>query len=194
MKKIALGTMVLILCAAPAVAMEYNSGSILFNSIFNAGSFSAGEYDAGSVFLGTSLSADWIPVGKTGLSYGIETGILGGKKQDGGIITGIPVMFRLGWHPAFFKMARVDIFVLGKFGWAFGIWGSHLDQGSTPGAAGCGINIGGSYAISPAIRAYTEIGYNYYGLARNSGHSKYPLGYGSGKVYVSAGVSVLVTP
>jgi hypothetical protein len=189
MKKTALGLLVLVTCAAAAVSMEYASGTILFNGTCNIGSFSAGEYDAGSVFLGTSLSADWIPSGRAGLSYGIESGFLGGKKQDGGFISGVPVMARLGWHPAFFTIPRTDIFILGKFGWAFGIWGPHIDRGSSPGAAACGINIGVTYELTPALRVYTEIGYNYYGLARSGYHPEYPLGYGSGKVYASSGIS-----
>jgi len=34
-----------------------------------------------------------------------------------------------------------------------------------------------------------EVGYNYYGLARNSNYPEYPLGYGSGKTYASIGLS-----
>ncbi|GHV76286.1 hypothetical protein AGMMS49942_11070 [Spirochaetia bacterium] len=172
-------------------AMEQSPNTVFLNTTFNIGSFSAGEYDSGSVFLGGSLSADWIPNGKIGLAYGIETGLLGGKKQtDNSIILGIPVIFRLGWHPSFINIENTDLFILAKIGWGFGLWGSHLDNGSTPGGIVCGINIGGCYAFTRLIGVYAETGYNYYGLARNDNYPEYPLGYGSGKIYVTVGVSI----
>jgi hypothetical protein len=123
------------------------------------------------------------------MSYGIETAVLNGKKQNNNIL-GIPVIFRIGWYPDFFKLENIDLFVLGKIGWAFGLWGSNMDKGSTSGGIMCGVNIGGSYHFTPMLRAYAEIGYNYYGLARNSNYPEYPLGYGSGKTYTSVGVSL----
>ncbi|GHV82686.1 hypothetical protein AGMMS50212_00260 [Spirochaetia bacterium] len=176
-----------------ATAMAQSPNTVFFNTTFNIGSFSAGEYDGGSVFLGGLLSADWIPNGKIGLAYGIETGLLGGKKQAGNsIILGIPVIFRLGWYPSFINIKNTDLFILAKIGWGFGLWGVHLDNGSTPGGIVCGINIGGRYAFTRRIGAYTEIGYNYYGLARNDNYPEYPLGYGSGKIYATAGVSIKI--
>jgi len=172
------------------MAAEYKSNTVLFNLTFNLGTFSAGEYDNGSAFLGFSISVDWIPDGRTGLSYGIESGLLGGKKQDS-VILGIPAIFRIGWHPNFLKFSNFEMFVLGKAGWGFGIWGSDLEAGSTPGGIVCGINLGGRYIITPRLSVYTEIGYNYYGLARNSNYPEYPLGYGSGKTYISAGLSLM---
>jgi len=175
---------------SPIASMEYTPNSFLVNVACGAGTFSAGEYDGGSAFLGVSVSTDWIPNGNIGLSYGFESGLLGGQKQDGNIILGIPLIFRFGWHPNFIKMENIDLFVLSKLGWGFGLWGSHLDNDSTSGGIVCGINFGAGYKLTKKINAYTEIGYNYYGLARNSNHPEYPLGYGSGKVYVSMGMSL----
>jgi len=174
---------------SPTTAMEYAPHTVLVNAACGAGTFSAGEYEGGSVFLGVSVSTDWIPNGKIGLSYGFESGVLGGKKQDNTIL-GIPLIFRCGWHPSFIKTENIDLFILSKIGWGFGLWGSHLDNDSTSGGIVCGINIGAGYQLTQRINAYTEIGYNYYGLARNSNYPEYPLGYGSGKVYVSIGLSL----
>ena len=189
MKKLIISILFSIASIIPAAAIEYAHNTILFNLTFGIGTFSAGEYDNGSVFLGCSISTDWISNGKNGISYGIETALLGGKKQNNNIL-GIPVIFRIGWHPDFFKLENIDLFVLGKIGWAFGLWGSNMDEGSTSGGIMCGVNIGGSYNFTPVLRAYVEIGYNYYGLARNSNYPEYPLGYGSGKTYTSVGVSL----
>jgi len=175
------------LCIVPVTAAENKSNTILFAFTFNLGTFSAGEYVDGSAFLGCSISLDWIPDGKTRLSYGIESGLLGGKKQDN-VILGIPAIFRIGWHPDFLKFSKFEMFAVGKVGWGFGIWGSNLEAGSTLGGIVCGLNLGGRYTLTPKLSVYSEAGYNYYGLARNSNYPEYPLGYGSGKTYVSAGL------
>ncbi|MDR1147622.1 MAG: hypothetical protein LBK66_03210 [Spirochaetaceae bacterium] len=103
---------------------------------------------------------------------------------------GIPIIFRLGWYPNFFKTEKFDIFILGKIGWAFGIWGYHLDKDATPNGIVGGINLGGRYWFTQKMGIYAEIGYNYHGLARNIKHPEYPLGYGSGKIYASTGLSL----
>jgi len=188
MKRFILGTLLSVAFIGSAAAIEYANNTVLFSIFFSIGTFSAGENDNGSAFMGCSLSADWIPNRRIGLSYGIESGLLGGKKQDSNIY-GIPIIFRMGWHPDFIKIENMDIFLLGKAGWAFGLWGSNMDDGSTSGGIVCGINFGGSYVLTPKTHVYAEIGYNYYGLARNSSYPEYPLGYGSGKTYASLGLS-----
>ncbi len=171
-----------------AQAIEKTSESIIFNGSIGMGTFAAGENVGGSVFLGSSLSADWIPNGKAGLSYGLESGLLGGETK-GSIIYGIPAIFRLGWYPGFSKNGRIDYFVLLKTGWAFGIWDSQLEKESSPNGIVGGLNFGGRYYLTPLLDVYGELGYTYYGLARSSNHPEYPLGYGSGKIYASIGVS-----
>ena len=93
------------------------------------GTFAAGENVGGSVFMGGPLSADWIPKRKTSFSLGLESGLPGGETQ-GNIIFGVPAIFRLGWHPGITKNVKIDIFILLKTGWAFGIWGYHLNLAS----------------------------------------------------------------
>lgn len=77
------------------------------NGSFGVGTFATGENMGGSAFLGSSLSADWIPNPKTVLTYGIESGILG-DESNGNIIYGIPAIFRFGWHPAIIKNEKLD--------------------------------------------------------------------------------------
>jgi len=178
-----------VLFIASVTAIENKSNVFLLNITFNLGTFSAGEYDGGSAFLGCSISLDWIPDGMTGVSYGIESGLLGGKKQDS-VIFGIPAIFRIGWYPDFFKFSNFEMFIVGKAGWGFGIWGSELEEESTPGGIVCGFNMGGRYTLTSRLSIYAEAGYNYYGLARNKNYPEYPLGYGSGKTYISAGLSL----
>ncbi len=150
-------------------------GTVLLNCSIGMGTFAAGENVGGSAFVGSSLSADWKPNAKAGLSYGLETGLLGGETQ-GSIIYGIPAIFRLGWYPRFSKNEKIDYFVLVKTGWAFGIWGSDIDKDTSPNGIVGGLNFGGRYYLTPSADIYAELGYTYYGLARSSNHPEYPLG------------------
>jgi hypothetical protein len=168
---------------------EKKSGTMRINGALGAGTFAAGENMGGSAFLGGSLSADWMPNKKNGLTYGLETGILGGKTQNK-IIYGLPAIFRLGWHPNISKNEKVDYFVLVKTGWGFGFWGSQLESNSQPNGIAGGLTFGSTYLLSRYLWLYSELGYTYYGLARSSNHPEYPLGYGSGKLYMSIGLSL----
>jgi hypothetical protein len=172
-----------------ASAIEKTSESITVNGSLGMGTFAAGENLGGSAFVGGSLSADWFPNRKSRLSYGLESGLLGGETQ-GSKIYGIPAIFRLGWHPGIAKNEKIDIFILAKTGWAFGLWGSDLEQDAKPNGIVGGFNFGGRYFLTPLVDVYTELGYTYYGLARSSNHPEYPLGYGSGKLYASVGLSL----
>jgi len=179
------------LFTVPILASE----TIIFHEANGIGTFSAGENDEGSVFWGSSISADWLPASNDGLFFGIETGLLSGQTQ-GHSIYGIPAILRIGWSlNNLIDIENSHFFLLGKVGWGFGLWGSQLEEHSTPGGVVAGLNIGCTYLLADImgylLGVYTEIGYNYYGLARNSEHPKYPLGYGSGKTYVSIGISVL---
>ncbi|MFZ4462713.1 MAG: hypothetical protein ACOYN5_02645 [Bacteroidales bacterium] len=174
-----------------APAIEKTSESIIVNASLGIGTFAAGENLGGSVFWGTSLSADWIPDRKTCLSYGLETGLLGGETQ-GNIIYGIPAIFRLGWQPDITKNENIDIFILLKTGWSFGIWGTNLENDAKPNGIVGGFNFGGRYFLTPLMDVYAELGYTYYGLARSKNHPEYPLGYGSGKLYTSLGLSLKI--
>jgi len=174
-----------------ALAKRSTCKPVLLNCSFGMGTFAAGENVGGSVFMGSSLSVDWIPDEKAGLSYGLETGLLGGETLCSNIY-GIPAIFRLGWYPGFIKNQNIDIFVLMKTGWAFGIWRSHLETDARPNGIVGGINFGGRYFLTPLVDVYAELGYTYYGLARSSNHPEYPLGYGSGKLYASLGLSLKI--
>ena len=189
MKKIILVSILLLYILTPITAEEYSPGAFIVGFTFGIGTFSAGEDEGGSVFTGGSMSVDWIPGCRIGLFYGLETALLGGKKQDD-IIFCIPAIFRLGWQPDFLQFEKINIFLLAKLGWGFGLWGENLEAASTPSGIVCGFNFGAGWVLTSSLRAITEIGYNYYGMARNSNYPEYPLGYGSGKVYASVGLSI----
>jgi hypothetical protein len=182
-----LSILIIGLSIAP-LSVPAQESSTRVNLSIGAGTFAAGENVGGSVFLGGSLSADWIPDARIGLSYGLESGLLGGKTQ-GSIIYGVPVVFRLGWHPSFIRVKNLDLYVVARIGWAFGIWGSNIDDASSPNGMVGGLDFVGIWFLSPVVGIFAEIGYTYYGLARSSKHPEYPLGYGSGKLYSSLGLS-----
>lgn len=176
--------------AQESVTLKRNSwNSVVINGSFGIGTFAAGENVGGSAFLGNSLSADWMPDAKTGVTYGLESGLLIGETQEGSIIYGIPAIIRFGWHPGTIRKESIDFFILVKTGWGFGIWGPQSDNNSSPNGIVGGFNFCGRYYLTGVVDVYAELGYTYYGLARSSNHPEYPLGYGSGKVYASLGLS-----
>jgi hypothetical protein len=172
----------------PASSKENTLNTVLINCSFGIGTFAAGENVGGSAFFGSSLSADWMPNKKSGLTFGLESGLLRGESQ-GNIIYGIPAILRFGWYPLFSKNEKIDFFVLAKTGWGFGIWDSLIDEDTKPNGIVGGFNFGSRFFLSPGIYFYAELGYTYYGLSRSSKHPEYPLGYGSGKLYASFGLS-----
>lgn len=174
---------------SPTPARGCSSNTVLLNGAIGIGTFAAGENMGGSAFIGSSFSADWMPNTKTGITYGLESGLLGGETQ-GTVIYGIPAIFRLGWYPGSKKHEKIDFFVLLKTGWAFGMWGSQLEKDASPNGIVGGLNFGGRYLLTPLLDVYAELGYTYYGLARSSNHPEYPFGYGSGKIYTSLGLSL----
>lgn len=190
MKKVKLVTIFLIGFNLSTNA-QGKTDKIIFNGSFGMGTFAAGENMGGSAFWGSLLSADWIPNEEIGLSYGLETGLMGGETQ-GCKVYGIPAVLRIGWHPAIFKCGKMNYFILLKTGWGFGTWGSQLERGSKPNGIVGGLNFGGIYYITRRVGMYSELGYTYYGLARSRNHPEYPLGYGSGKIYTSVGLSLKI--
>lgn len=186
---------ILVLYTVNATAQESGkvnekvSGTVRLNGSLGIGTFAAGENMGGSAFLGSSLSADWMPNEKNGLTYGLESGLLGGE-TNGSIICGVPAIFRIGWHPDISKNEKMDYFILLKTGWGFGIWGSQLEKDSKSNGIVGGLIFGGIYSLTRHLGVYSELGYTYYGLARSINHPEYPLGYGSGKLYMSIGLSL----
>jgi len=137
----------------PVSVKENTSESIVINVSLGMGTFAAGENVGGSAFMGASLSSDWMPNRKNRLSYGLESGFLGGEIKSN-IIYGIPAIFRLGWHPDIARNENMDIFILVKTGWAFGIWGSDLEKDSKPNGIVGGLNFGGRYFLTPLVDVY----------------------------------------
>jgi|GEM_PF-2723911 len=191
MKKIAFIALLSTGLFLSATAQYHKADKIIFNGTLGIGTFAAGENMGGSAFVGSSLSADWMPNEKNSLTYGLESGLLGGE-TNGNIIYGIPAILRLGWHPGLSKIEKTDFFVLVKTGWGFGIWGTDLEKDAKPNGIVGGLNFGGRYYLTPLLDFYAELGYTYYGLARSNNHPEYPLGYGSGKIYASLGLSIKI--
>ena len=115
---------------------------------------------------GLSLSADFFP-GKSGtFSLGPELNaiLIPISKPDVTILM-IPIALRLGWHHLFIKNENLDIYILGKFGWAPGMFVSGETDGvNNPAGVVYGFNIGAKYFFTPKLGAFLEAGYNHYGL------------------------------
>ena len=165
--------------AGAAGAMEFASGTMLLNVGDGIGTSTPSmKSDGGSTVTGdtalvqgAALSFEWIPSGKTGLSYGVETGFYVGGYYDGifghSFVMAIPALFRLGWHPAFIKVKNLDVYLLGKAGWTFGFWGGDAadrDGLGNPSGISFGSSIGIKYFYTPVIGIFLEGGFNTYRL------------------------------
>ena len=62
-------------------AAENSAESIIINGSFGMGTFAAGENVGGSVFLGGSLSADWIPIERQVFHTDLNRAYLAGKRR-----------------------------------------------------------------------------------------------------------------
>ena len=183
-KKIVVLLIALAVVAGAAGAMEFAPGTFLFN-IGSGVSFSAPEFDtlAGdSVFVpGGSFSFEWLPSAKAGTTYGVETGFYYAG-YDAFSSIGVPILFRLGWHPAFIKVPNLDVYLLGKVGVTLGFW--DMDTASYPFGISYGGNIGAKYFFTPMIGMFLEGGYNCYRISDST-----PV-YANIKNYVTLGVTI----
>jgi hypothetical protein len=175
-----------------AGAMEYAPGTKFFN-IGTGLNFSTPEVKTSAFTLegdqvyapGASFSFEWLPSGKAGLTYGLETGLYYAGYDIMGLdssVIAIPVLFRFGWHPSFIKVQNLDVYLLGKIGLTFGSYGGDLaDIAGTPWNISFGGNIGAKYFFTPMIGLFLEAGINLYRLSADI-----DTGYGSdNKLYTN---------
>ena len=193
-KKIVVLLIALAVVAGAAGAMEFAPGTKFLNvgagigtSVFsvepNIGTTVTSDT---AIAPGGAVSFEWLPSGKAGLSYGVETGFYYAGYSSGnmdGSAMAIPILFRLGWHPSFIKVENLDVYLLGKVGWTFGFWGGDIadikplasfgDDAaiSSPSGLSFGGNIGAKYFITPSVGIFLEAGMNWYRLNTSASQS-----------------------
>ena len=171
-KKVVFLLIALAVAAGAAGALELNIG---FDPALLSGT---GKYAKGldtSIAPGFTVAADFFPGKKQTISIGPELGFfiapISSKYGDGATALIVPIAFRLGWHLKFIKVDNLDVYVLGKFGFAPGSW---IDDGGdskieSPFELVYGFNLGGKYFFTPKLGGFVEAGFNHYGLDVASG-------------------------
>jgi hypothetical protein len=157
-----------------------------------------GNSEKGSVGIGGNVSVDYLLKTKSPLSVGGEIGadsasvsVRSGVKDT---VTAIPILARVAYH---FKLPppKLDLYVLGKLGYAVGIWKGDMkdmSNGDNPGGFGFGFDLGAAYYFTKKIGAFAEVGFDRYLLkteAAMGGPSKTTLDMPLTR-FLTAGVSV----
>jgi predicted porin len=102
------------------------------------------------------------------LSLGFEAGYDTASIDDGGsTVTGhaIPLLLRAAYH--FDLMANLDLYLVGKVGYAFGGGesGGHTEDGIN--GMGFGVDVGAAYYFNSRIGIFAEAGFERYGLEKD---------------------------
>jgi hypothetical protein len=125
------------------------------------------------------------------LSLGIEVGV---DSAFSNTTLAIPLLARVAYH--FDITPKIDLYLVGKAGYAFGIWrGEERDQieasGGSVGKFGgfsFGFDVGAAYYFSSFWGVFIEAGFDQYGLT-----GKVNYGYGGGEEIVKIPFRRIVT-
>ena len=134
--------------------------------------------------LGANVYLDYLLPISIPLSLGLEVGFdTGSTTASDGFedqISAIPVLLRAAYH--FDLMSGLDLYVVGKIGYAFGIWSGdsydlcvangYIDgvdyrnyMATVPSGLAFGADVGVAYYFTPTIGIFAEAGFDLYSLA-----------------------------
>jgi hypothetical protein len=124
--------------------------------------------------IGGNLYADYLlPVGiplSLGFEFGVDTAkfsVSGGGHTYKDTITVLPLLLRAAYH--FDLLANLDLYLVGKIGYAVGFWGGNIYDAlknyidSVSGVA-FGFDIGAAYYFTPVFGVFAEAGFDDYAL------------------------------
>ena len=134
----------------------------------------------GDIGVGGNIYADYLlPIGIP-LSLGFEVGVDSSSIDWGegykDTMLAIPLLLRAAYH--FDLMPKLDLYVVGKIGVAFGVWSGDIydaakDEGSIdpPFGIGFGFDVGAAYFFTPRFGIFAEAGFDRYNLATKFDYS-----------------------
>ncbi|MDR1147675.1 MAG: porin family protein [Spirochaetaceae bacterium] len=129
----------------------------------------------GGVGLGFNIYADYLlPIGIP-LSLGFELGYDASKlkyRSAEETLGAIPLLLRAAYH--FDLMSNLDLYLVGKIGYAIGVYsGSGFDK---LGGVAFGFDVGAAYYFTPVVGVFVEGGFDDYALeASMENYSDYKL-------------------
>jgi opacity protein-like surface antigen len=165
--------------AAGVFAQVTVSGGFALSSIDSIEIKNYGSIDIDTEMgIGGNIYADYLLPVSIPLSLGAEIGIdsgkfsLKGQADDGGdtneTMTVVPLLLRAAYH--FDLMANLDLYVVGKIGYAIGFWsGDFYDNNAKSyvddiGGIAFGFDVGAAYYFTPTLGAFAEVGFDDYAL------------------------------
>ncbi|MDR1444630.1 MAG: outer membrane beta-barrel protein [Treponema sp.] len=163
--------------AAGASAQMTVSGGFALSSVKGVEVSGQNMPVEGGVGIGGNVYFDYLLPLSIPLSLGLEVGVDGGSFTFGQSpqttedkITAIPILLRAAYH--FDLFPKLDLYLVGKLGAAFGIWtGEQRDflknnsaTVDTIGGVAFGIDAGVAYYFSPRIGIFGEVGFDDYML------------------------------
>jgi hypothetical protein len=164
------------LCVTGAFAQVTVSGGFALSSVedieISGGMSPTIDSDIG---LGGNLFVDYLLPINVPLSLGFEVGVDNASFKTGNgrykdSITAIPLLVRAAYH--FDLLPKLDLYVVGKIGYAPGIWtGDNRDDVESMGGRvdpvggiGFGFDVGVAYYFNSKIGVFAEVGFDQYGL------------------------------
>jgi hypothetical protein len=154
------------------------SGGFALSQLDVSGS-DLGDLDGGIGF-GGNVYVDYILPINIPLSLGAEAGV-DSAKLDSSVddtILAIPVLARVAYH--FDILPKLDLYVVGKIGIAFGSWKGEVRDSAdeyasvkTPPGFAFGFDVGAAYYFTPTIGVFAEAGFDRYNLSAEIEDSYY---------------------
>jgi hypothetical protein len=119
---------------------------------------------SGEIGFGGNIYADYLLPISVPLSLGFEVGYDRASLED---IDGyvIPLLFRAAYHFDF--MANLDLYLVGKLGYALGGGKTGNESMSGFNGIGFGFDVGASYYFNPRIGVFAEAGFDRYNLKKD---------------------------
>lgn len=121
----------------------------------------------GDIGVGGNLLVDYMLPISVPMSLGFEIGVDGAKIKQEGVevnVTAIPLMLRIAYH--FDIDPKLDLFAVGKLGYAIGSGKTESDTEDGYGGFGFGIDLGMSYYFASTIGLFAEVGFEDYMLSK----------------------------
>jgi hypothetical protein len=122
----------------------------------------------GEMGFGGNIYADYLLPISVPLSLGFEIGYDRASISDSGVtVEGyvIPLLVRVAYH--FDLMANLDLYLVGKIGYALGGGEAGGDSESGYNGVGFGFDVGGAYYFTPRLGAFAEAGFDRYNLSKD---------------------------